>query len=52
MKQIRDNYICYFCYGCNYQELEEYKPKRNCKDFIPAYKEWQEKYYKSLKGKK
>ena len=49
MKQLKNNYICYYCLGCLAEEMDNFMPKRNCKNFIPAYTDWQEIYYKSLK---
>lgn len=49
MKQLEDKYICKYCWGCVAEELENFKPKMNCKNFMPAYADWQERYYKSLK---
>lgn len=42
-------YLCKYCLGCNKEELENFEPRINCKDFVPAYKDWQEKYYSALK---
>lgn len=50
MKQIEEKYICKYCIGCNEEESEEFTPKMNCKNFVSAYKNWQEKYYKNLRG--
>ena len=52
MNQIENSYICYYCLGCVIEESKNFKPKRNCQNFIPAYSNWQERYYKALKGEK
>ena len=52
MKQLGKDVICFYCYGCNKLELENFNGIRNCKGFYPAYKNWEEKYYKALKEKK
>lgn len=49
MKQIENKFICKYCLGCVAEETEEFKPKMSCKDFAPAYDNWQERYYKELK---
>jgi hypothetical protein len=33
-------------------EYENFIPKMNCKNFVAGYKDWQERYYKNLKGEK
>ena len=52
MKQIQNDYICYYCLSCVAEENENFKPKKNCKNFVPSYDNWQERYYKALKEKK
>ena len=52
MKEIKNNYICFYCLGCVSEENHNFIPKRICKNFVPAYANWQEKYYKALKGEK
>lgn len=52
MKQLEDKHICKYCWGCIAEELENFKPKMNCKIFVPAYSDWQEIYYKALKEDK
>ena len=49
MKQIEDEYICKYCMGCNEEELEWFKPKMNCKNFVQAYSDWQKRYYEGVK---
>ena len=41
--------ICKLCLGCNKLETE-FKEVNNCKSFVPAYDNWQERYYKELRG--
>ena len=52
MKELRNNYICYYCLGCVIEELDNFIPKMNCPNFVPAYSDWQERYYKALKEAK
>ena len=52
MKQIPNDYICYYCLGCVAEEDENFKPKKNCKNIVPAYDNWQERYYEALKEQK
>lgn len=52
MKQIDKKYICYWCMGCSAEELDNFKPKQRCKNFVPGYKNWQEMWRKELKIKK
>lgn len=49
---MEDKYICKYCLGCQIEELDDFKLKMNCKGFVPAYDDWQEKYYERLKGVK
>lgn len=50
MKKIEDKYICKYCLGCSAEELEDFRPRMNCLEFVPAYNEWQKKYYGELRG--
>lgn len=52
MTQLEDNTICILCYGCNRLLLEDFKGVKNCKGFLPAYEDWQEKFYQGLKNVK
>ena len=52
MREINSNYICFYCLGCVLEENNGFIPKRKCKTFVPAYIDWQERYYKALKGEK
>lgn len=52
MKQVENNKLCKYCLGCGKQEIPEFDGVNTCKGFYPAYKDWQERYYKSLKGDK
>ena len=46
---MENKYICKYCLGCVAEELDSFIPKMSCKDFVPAYDNWQEQYYKELK---
>lgn len=52
MKQLEDKHICRYCMGCVAEELDTFIPKMNCPNFVPAYSDWQERYYKALKEEK
>ena len=52
MKQIKNSTVCKYCYGCNRLEDEQFEGVKNCKNFIPAIKDWYEKYIKSFKEEK
>lgn len=49
---IEAKYICKYCLGCVAEESNKFIPKMNCKDFVPAYDNWQELRNLSLKGEK
>lgn len=49
MKQIKNNTLCFYCFGCNKLECEEFKPVLRCKDFVAGIEDWQEKLRKVLK---
>ncbi len=48
MEQIKGIYICKYCLGCNAEETDDFKPKKSCKNFIQAYENWQEDFYKEI----
>ena len=48
MKQIEEDKICFYCFGCNRLEDENFNGVRNCKGFL-AGKDTRQ-YYMSLKG--
>jgi len=48
MKQIDKQYLCYYCLGCQKEELETFEPVMRCKNFIPGYVDWQERMRKEL----
>lgn len=50
MKQLQKDKICFWCFGCNRLEEENFEGTRNCKDFLPAKENWQIEYYKKLGG--
>lgn len=49
---IEGKFLCRYCLGCQQEELEDFKPKIRCNGFVPAEKDWQEKYYRNLKENK
>ncbi len=51
MKQLERDTVCYYCYGCNRLEQENFKGVRNCKDLMPAVADWQDKIREELKKK-
>jgi hypothetical protein len=34
MKKIDKRYLCYWCMGCNAEELDNFEPKQRCKNFV------------------
>ena len=52
MKQLKPSMLCTYCLGCDKLEAESYAGTRQCKNFVPAYKDWQEKFYKAMKEEK
>lgn len=50
MKQLENSTVCKYCYGCNKLETD-FEGVKNCKDFVPAVKDWYEEYVKSFKEK-
>lgn len=50
MKQLEDNKICKYCYGCGKLELESFEGVMYCKNFMRA-KDTRE-YYEALKEMK
>ena len=53
MEQLKKDTVCYYCYGCNKLLLKDFNGVKHCNGIIPAYRDWQERYYKALKeGKK
>lgn len=49
---MKDNNLCFYCLGCNAEECEDFEPKMNCEGFVPAYSDWQKRYYERLKNNK
>ena len=49
MKQLENDTICKYCLGCNRLEIEHFNGVKNCNGFVPAYSDWQERFYKALK---
>lgn len=52
MKQLSDDKICKYCYGCGKLELEQFEGLINCSKFLATDKDWQDKYYKALRRNK
>lgn len=52
MKQLENNNVCKYCFGCNKLEDENFEGIKNCKNFVPAVKDWYEEYIKSFKEEK
>lgn len=44
------NSLCGYCLGCNRLIDIEFKETRNCSNFMPAYDDWQEKFYERIKN--
>lgn len=45
-----ENNICKYCLGCNRLE-QEFKGVLRCNNFVPGYKDWQERLREELKKK-
>lgn len=43
-------YYAKYCLGCNKLENHNFIGTRNCKGFIPGYKNWRELYEKALQN--
>ena len=43
-----ENNICQYCLGCNRLE-QEFKGVLRCNNFVPGYKDWQERLREELK---
>lgn len=43
------NSLCKLCMGCERLGQENFIETRNCKNFMPAYEDWQDKFYKEIK---
>lgn len=50
MTQIENDMLCKYCFGCE-KLNNNFNGARNCKNFIPAYKNWREEFEKALKTK-
>lgn len=50
MKQLEDNKICKYCYGCNRLEVQDFEGVISCKYFVQATE--LDKYYKKLREDK
>ena len=50
MKQLEDNKICKYCYGCNKLEEQDFEGVSSCKYFIQATE--LDNYYKTLRKDK
>lgn len=49
MKEIDKKYICYYCLGCNAEELNSFTPRQRCKNFVAGYKNWEKMWREELK---
>ncbi len=52
MKQLENDIVCKYCLGCNRLGIEDFNGIKRCNGFVPAYSDWQERYYKALKEEK
>lgn len=50
MAELKDDTLCKYCLGCNNLENYNFIGTRNCKGFIPGYKNWREMYEKALQN--
>lgn len=50
MKQLDSKKLCKYCLGCNKLENEKIEGTMRCKDFIPGYADWQERWREALKS--
>lgn len=50
MKQLDKDVLCYYCLGCNKEELENFNGVKNCKTFIVG-RNTKEFYEKLKEGK-
>lgn len=50
VKQIREDTLCKYCFGCNKLAICTFEGVRNCKDFIASDENWKDRYERSLKG--
>lgn len=44
--------LCDYCLGCNLLEYKYFQGYMNCKNFVPGYKDWNERYLEDIKGDK
>jgi len=51
MKQIEKDKLCVYCFGCNRLEQEQFEGVRNCKNFIGAIADWENKLREELRKK-
>ena len=49
MREISKKYICYYCIGCNAEELDNFTPRERCNNFVSAVQDWEEKMREELK---
>lgn len=50
MGQIAVDTLCKYCLGCNKLSDYNFMGTRNCKGFVPGYKNWREMYERELKN--
>lgn len=51
MTEIKKDKLCYYCNGCNKEEINGFDGVRNCKNFMPAVANWNELMGRELKKK-
>lgn len=49
MTEIKKDKLCFYCMGCNKEEIELFNGVRNCKNFAPTIGNWQEFMRRELK---
>lgn len=52
MTEIKKDKLCWYCNGCNKEEIDGFEGIRNCKNFIVAIENWQELMRKELRNGK
>ena len=49
MEQLKKDKVCFYCYGCNKLEIDQFKGVSRCKYFVSAIVDYQEKIREELK---
>ena len=52
MKQITDDYLCKYCFGCEMLENPNFVGMRRCSAFYPTSRDWYSKYLQSIQKKR